>query len=129
MVRQGLGEAAVHGESPAPVAVLLAPSGHGRVYGETVEHGLKEAVAVLVELVLGDGLALGVEGVAGLAGQGFHAGILGENAEELALSRTPLGRRVVEPLDLAVREHDALDELPAHALAHRVVRGDLEYRR
>ncbi len=85
-----------------------------------MQHGLEEGVAVLEELVLRYRLALGVEGVAGLAGQGLHARVFREVGN--------LRLALVEPLGLAVREHDALDKLAAHALAHRVVGGEPEHR-
>ena len=121
VVGQRLGEAAVHGEGAAPVAVLLAPGGHRRIDREAVQHRLEEAVAVLVELVLGDGLALGVEGVARLAGERLHAGVLRRDRADSRLPERPRPS-LVEPLDLAVGEHDRLDEGAVDAGALGLVR-------
>ncbi len=68
-----------------------------------MKHGLKQAVAVGEDLGLGQGLAVGVERVTGLAFKGDTSGVAAQGEEHF-------NRAVVELLGLGVAKHDGLDE-------------------
>ncbi len=105
MIRQGLGEPSVDAERAAPVAVLLAEGDHRGVDGETVQQGLEDGIADVVQLQLGHRLAVHYGG-AHLAGDLLDSRILGQVPEEL-------GFAFVKALDTSGGEHDAAHHLGA----------------
>ena len=58
MVGQRFGQAAIHGEGAAPVAVLLAERDHRRIDREAVQQRLEQRIADVVGLHLRDGMAV-----------------------------------------------------------------------
>src|ERR1035438_10530064 len=75
VIRQGLGEPSVDAERAAPVAVLLAEGDHRGVDGKTVQQGLEDGIADVVQLQLGHRLAVHYGG-AHLAGDLLDSPIL-----------------------------------------------------